>query len=859
MSNKIRIRTKRPWIAYPGSTLQQNYAEDLNHGFLLWEIQSKGSFDVSFCELPNPKPFVTIEWQGNVNRTMQLATMFKKGSRFRIKSKHHISQKDVQQLVFLLKTTCNATEVVFKSEYQSSLGDALLQKGDITVVRNDLRNVDVLYSLLKDFNAHAELTSKEWDHIYEKLHEYVNSLSGETVIRNVSWSLRKMEFDNLFCYGEDNVIDFEKMSGIVGIFSENRRGKSSIPGAIMYTLFNATDRGSIKNMHVCNTRKQYCSSKITVDISGKRHLIERITSKTENKHGKINSSTALNFFEQTDNGPLELNAEQRTSTDKEIRKRIGTADDFLLTGFSAQGEINEFITQGPSKRWQVISRFLDLDVFKQLHDLAKNDVNDYKAVLNTMPDRDWQSLQNELKNSVQKNDVQLALINNTLHDLNMRLRELQSKVSSHHGVIVTQSDITKQEEQISYLENNLSKHDLEQKNIKKQIDDISDKLKKIEDVKSQNDLDNMKKMLASYKKLQSSLESLRASHSNDSSRLKNTKRTLKILQKVPCGDQFPTCTFIKDAHNLKDKLELHEARAQKSKKAVEEASTSLAQLEKLVDVAKIEKLESLFALQPRYELEKSQLELKLHKEESQSASVKSDLELAMSRLKKLQDSFNNDENFELVSIRNDVDAIKQKIVAQEQLKLQIATTNGKLYSQMESYTHEEHERLKYLSLMKTSELVMHGFSKKGVPNTIVATQLPKINDEINKILNGIVDFTLELEKDEEGDNIDAFINYGDSRRIIELGSGMEKMIASIALRVALINVSSVPKSDMLIIDEGFGSLDDTNTEACNRLLISLKRYFRIVLVITHQDAVKDVADQIIEISKNEKDSCIRYV
>ena len=36
------------------------------------------------------------------------------------------------------------------------------------------------------------------------------------------------------------------------------------------------------------------------------------------------------------------------------------------------------------------------------------------------------------------------------------------------------------------------------------------------------------------------------------------------------------------------------------------------------------------------------------------------------------------------------------------------------------------------------------------------------------------------------------------------------MISAIATRVALINMSSLPKSNIFIIDEGFGALDDSN-------------------------------------------------
>ena len=106
--------------------------------------------------------------------------------------------------------------------------------------------------------------------------------------------------------------------------------------------------------------------------------------------------------------------------------------------------------------------------------------------------------------------------------------------------------------------------------------------------------------------------------------------------------------------------------------------------------------------------------------------------------------------------------------------------------------------------------------------------------------------------------MDIYINYGDSKRIIELASGMEKMMASLAIRVALINISSLPKTDTLIIDEGFGALDATNVEACNSLLISLKKWFKNIILISHIDGVKEAVDNIIDITKDGKNSKVRY-
>ena len=154
------------------------------------------------------------------------------------------------------------------------------------------------------------------------------------------------------------------------------------------------------------------------------------------------------------------------------------------------------------------------------------------------------------------------------------------------------------------------------------------------------------------------------------------------------------------------------------------------------------------------------------------------------------------------------------------------------------------------------ELFMQATSKNGVPLEVIRSRLPEINSEIASVLQGVTGFTVELESDEGSNEMSIYINYGDSRRIIECASGMEKMMAALAIRVALINVSELPKSDILIIDEGFGALDSGNIEACGRFLEALKRWFRVSLVISHVDAVKDGVDNVLEIRRNGQDAYI---
>ena len=167
---------------------------------------------------------------------------------------------------------------------------------------------------------------------------------------------------------------------------------------------------------------------------------------------------------------------------------------------------------------------------------------------------------------------------------------------------------------------------------------------------------------------------------------------------------------------------------------------------------------------------------------------------------------------------------------------------------------EEFDRLK--EDWRIFELFISATSKNGIPLEVIRARLPEINSEIASILQGVAGFTVELESDEGSNEMNIYINYGDSKRIIECCSGMEKMMASLAIRVALINVSSLPKTSMLMIDEGFGALDETNLEACGKLLQSLKKWFKNILVISHIDAIKDIVDNNIDIMKKGVDSYV---
>ena len=60
---------------------------------------------------------------------------------------------------------------------------------------------------------------------------------------------------------------------------------------------------------------------------------------------------------------------------------------------------------------------------------------------------------------------------------------------------------------------------------------------------------------------------------------------------------------------------------------------------------------------------------------------------------------------------------------------------------------------------------------------------------------------------------------------------MEKTLVSLAMRVALYNLTSLPKSDMFIIDEGFGALDPVSIEKCMEFIKNLKNSLKIQISV----------------------------
>ncbi len=830
-------------IWYAGSTVQQNFGESLDKGYLLWDIESKDKFTNRLITFDNPKPFITLKLsdKGNLPRAKPPS-----GARLRIVSESNVSLDKVRKAVDIAKFKYNPESVTYLNR---AAGKQIKVAAPEGLEKQDLRDLKTQEALMAEYLKEYEATEEVLERVYELNKEFNKQIEeSEDVMRNVNWSLQSLEWDNLFNYGEGNSIDFTKLEGIVGIFGKNYSGKSSIVDTLLYSMYNSTSKSIRKNLNIINQNRDQCVATATIKVDETDYIIERKSNKYTKRLKGVETqeaTTDLEFYSQDAIGNhTGLNGTSRQDTDKNVRKYFGTLQDFLATSMSSQLDSLSFINEGSTKRKEFLAKFLDLEIFDKKFKMAKEASADIRVSLKRLEGIDFDTNIKMIKSeiikgelAIEKNKAICTTLKEELSELVDKIKNLQDKIDSVPAEIIDPVITAKK---IAQKEKTILQINAKKTAAQKSLGENKTKYEKIETFLKSFEIEKYKKKKESFAKSEEELRRLILRLET----LSEQKNLLVVEQDKVCVSCVPLVgeTVEKKSREialLSNQInELQEAHSHAEQAKVTEYINNYNSLiKKKDDLANSITTSSLTIERADSLLFKEQVGLD---ELREKATEYEDNKEAIENLKQLMADKEllghqaKDKESELTACDQKIMHLHKKHGSSEQKLL---------------HTQDQHKELQQLEQdFAAYHLFMVCCHPNGVSYEIIKERLPYINQEISKILTNIVDFEVFISNNE--DKLDIFIKHpSHDPRPLEMGSGAEKTIASMAIRLAFLTVSSLPKSDLFILDEPGTALDEENMEGFVRILDMIKGYFKTVILISHLDSLKDCVDMQINIER----------
>lgn len=168
------------------------------------------------------------------------------------------------------------------------------------------------------------------------------------------------------------------------------------------------------------------------------------------------------------------------------------------------------------------------------------------------------------------------------------------------------------------------------------------------------------------------------------------------------------------------------------------------------------------------------------------------------------------------------------------------------------------------------EILEKAFGKNGVPALLIEQAKPEIEAEANRILSKLTDgFSIRFQtqkeyknqkRDDAQETLEIEISDGSGSRDYDTYSGGETFRVNFALRLALSKMlahRADAKLETLVIDEGFGSQDDDGKQKLIEAIKAIQSEFKMILVVTHLEELKEKFDRRIEVRKEGRTSRIK--
>jgi len=852
--HKRQHLNKEETISYCGSLVQQNHGEDIGKGYLLWDVPARKS---EYIEIHNDYGYYTINIDNG--KLPDLSDLPNK-PRVRVR----VSNTKPAQLKRLMTKVQKMTKIQ-ESVITRVDGLSTDKIRDNKVNIGDVSNVGYQFDLISEYLKNNYIVDDNTMIKIKKVLTDLNAVIPEADIqRNVNWKLKRFEFSNLFSYGEDNVVDFTKLNGMIGLFAPNASGKSALLDALCFNLFDLSSR-TFKADNIINKAKSTLHCKVNFEIDGIDYFIE--------KKGKKNLRTGhvkvdIEFWMIDDTGEkLSLNGDQRRTTQNNIKRVIGNYEDFILTSMSSQNNSTVFIDKTQKERKELLSQFMGLKIFDSLWQQATEDIKevntllrdfkkaDYDSELATITDdlilleskeKDFKKDEKELKKSIK--DIMGSIKQETLRlkPVDITLKPIKTLNDEHSKLTTLQDNVKEKLNELSTEQYDFEKavKEIENKIVIYQQDGVEEKYYQLEKLEEERDLFQIEldKLKSEVRVKLDKIDKLgNLTHDEDCEHCMSNPFTLDAIEtkKNLDKDKLLAQQYVQKKQLMEDEIQ-KQFKVRAFKKDLDGLEGELSEKQRYQENI-TSNINLIKEKQKNITTQFNLITSDINKSNAQEKNVVFNEQIAQA-IDHLQNN-NDDLDYQLDMVSKKLTSIHGDIKVLKTKETQINDNIDKV-EELEG----DHQAYQYL---------LEAIKRDGVPYDLISKSLPTVEGAVNDILAQIVDFSIVFNMD--GKQIDTHIVYDDDRVWpLELSSGMERFISSLAIRVGLMNVSNLPRSNFLAIDEGWGTMDSENLNSVSQLFQYLKSEFQFSLVVSHIETMRDFVDTLLEIKKVNGSSSVKF-
>jgi DNA repair exonuclease SbcCD ATPase subunit len=656
-------------------------------------------------------------------------------------------------------------------------------------------------------------------------------------------------------------------------------GKSSLASdSIFFCLFGRGRSDSTKNLIRKGAKKAVVSLTLTDTELHKDWIVKRSISDAKHE---------LNLFEQKEGGekPIQVKTLGIRESQSYLQDKIlhSSAELFCNSVLFPQSGESSFVNLPASQRKELLLEIIGNQNFEELLEKAKVLIKENKLKLSGLD-----SLIVEKKKQISSNELSSKDLSQYQERQFVLQKELETLNVQESEIRVKLSEITKKKVESEAKKKELNGYLSEYDTKSAKIDFLNIELRELskkEDIvlPGIEEINSKKKQVAEYDRVRESINKWNSdqkdiilktpitSYCDD--RIKSLTAKMSEAFQMP-EEKCPSCGFVLSdikqksisslsAELMAEQKKLNEIRAEIEKCKAE--SLALGDCPK--QLLSEEELNAISSELDAFEKNREKIQQQ-EVNKAKMAGVAKELMVASSEKKALGEKIEKlmaEKTVDYDSVEKEANE-KMRILGEEKRRLNVEMENNTSLLAVAKYAAEQlgansielekalGESVKVREDLECLELIKEAMGDKGLPCLLIDYFIPRLQEEINNTLSEFSDFRVILDTQKENAKGNSVIETlsicikNDVGEIMDIenfsGGERQKIIFSI-----FDGFGKFTKINFRILDESFIALDQESLEKFGEIVVKMKEGNGQLAVISHEETIKEMFEQRIEVKK----------